>query len=333
MKLTALHFYKYSEPFKSQIVTPKVTLTHRDCLFIELIDDKGNAYFGECNAFQTDWYDHETIASVKHVIEQWFEDNRNKSFETYEAALKLVDSLENTPAARATIVMALYQMFHVLPSFSVAYGATASGLSNKQLESLKATKPTRIKLKWTPQIMHQIRVLRELDFHFQLVIDANESLDRQDFTQLQLLAREQVLYIEEPFKDISMLDEVVDGTIPPIALDEKATSLLDIINLIELYNVKVVVLKPFRLGGIDKVQTAIDALKSHGVKVVIGGMYEYGLSRYFTAMLARKGDYPGDVTPAGYYFDQDVVTKSGILKEGRLEFRPPLVDITQLQPY
>ncbi len=89
---------------------------------------------------------------------------------------------------------------HVLPSFSVAYGATASGLSNKQLESLKATKPTRIKLKWTPQIMHQIRVLRELDFHFQLVIDANESLDRQDFTQLQLLAREQVLYIEEPSK-------------------------------------------------------------------------------------------------------------------------------------
>lgn len=69
-------------------------------MFIELIDDKGNAYFGECNAFQTDWYDHETIASVKHVIEQWFEDNRNKSFETYEAALKLVDSLENTPAAK-----------------------------------------------------------------------------------------------------------------------------------------------------------------------------------------------------------------------------------------
>ncbi|WP_370695545.1 enolase C-terminal domain-like protein, partial [Staphylococcus aureus] len=128
---------------------------------------------------------------------------------------------------------AFYQMFHVLPSFSLAYVATASGLSNKQLESLKATKPTRIKLKWTPQIMHQIRVLLELDFHFQLVIDANESLDRQDFTQLQLLAREQVLYIEEPCKDISMLEEVVDETIPPIALDEKATSLLDIINLIE----------------------------------------------------------------------------------------------------
>ncbi len=83
---------------------------------------------GNVTLFKTDWYDHETIASVKHVIEQWFEDNRNKSFETYEAALKLVDSLENTPAARATIVMALYQMFHLLPSFSVAYGANSERL-------------------------------------------------------------------------------------------------------------------------------------------------------------------------------------------------------------
>ncbi|HCZ1594566.1 TPA: o-succinylbenzoate synthase [Staphylococcus aureus] len=333
MKLTAVHFYKYSEPFKSKIVTPKVTLTHRDCLFIKIIDDKGNAYFGECNAFQTDWYDFETIDSVKEALQQWFIDIKNKSFESYEAALELLSPLEDTPAARATVVMALYQMFHTLPSFSVAYGATVSGLSNKQLAALKETKPARIKLKWTPQIIDQIKSLRELNFQFQLVIDANESLTRQDMTQLQLLAHENILYIEEPFKEISMIDEVVAEKTPPIALDEKATSLSAIINLIELYNVKVVVLKPFRLGGIDKVQTAIDTLKSHGVKVVIGGMYEYGLSRYFTAMLARKGDYPGDVTPAGYYFEQDVVAHSGILKEGRLEFRPPLVDITQLQPY
>lgn len=52
MKLTALHFYKYSEPFKSQIVTPKVTLTHRDCLFIELNDDKGMHISGNVTLFK-----------------------------------------------------------------------------------------------------------------------------------------------------------------------------------------------------------------------------------------------------------------------------------------
>ena len=44
-------------------------------------------------------------------------------------------------------------------------------------------------------------------------------------------------------------------------------------------------------------------------------MYEYGLSRYFTAMLSQYGDYPGDVTPAGYYFENDFVENEGILKE------------------
>ena len=42
-------------------------------------------------------------------------------------------------------------------------------------------------------------------------------------------------------------------------------------------------------------------------------MYEFGLSRYFTAMLA-KGRLSGDVTPSGYYFEGDLVRDSGILK-------------------
>ena len=45
-------------------------------------------------------------------------------------------------------------------------------------------------------------------------------------------------------------------------------------------------------------------------------MYEYGLSRYFTALLAREGDYPGDVTPDGYYFTDDFTQGVGKLKEG-----------------
>lgn len=47
----------------------------------------------------------------------------------------------------------------------------------------------------------------------------------------------------------------------------------------------------------------IDILKSYGVKVVIGGMYEYGLSCYFIVMFVCKGDYLGDVILVGYYFE------------------------------
>ena len=87
------------------------------------------------------------------------------------------------------------------------------------------------------------------------------------------------------------------------------------------------VVKPFRVGGLDRVQSLIRELKSIDIKVVIGGMYEYGLSRYFTALLAREGDYPGDVTPDGYYFTDDFTQGVGKLKED--DFISPLKSINQ----
>ena len=117
---------------------------------------------------------------------------------------------------------------------------------------------------------------------------------------------------------------------PPIAIDEKATSIKDIVSIIEKFPIQLVVLKPYRLGGIDKVLEAIDILKEKNIKFVVGGMYEFGLSRYFTAMLAKEGDYPGDVTPSGYYFEEDLVRDSGILKEGMIHFIPPKVQKTKL---
>ena len=80
---------------------------------------------------------------------------------------------------------------------------------------------------------------------------------------------------------------------PPVAIDEKATSVQQILTLCHSYNIQVVVIKPFRMGGIDHVIKLIHKLQRDNISVVIGGMYEYGLSRYFTAYLAQFGDYPG----------------------------------------
>ena len=53
-------------------------------------------------------------------------------------------------------------------------------------------------------------------------------------------------------------------------------------------------------------------------------MYEFGLSRYFTAMLAKEGDYPGDVTPSGYYFEGDL-ERFRHFKRGNDSFYSPKV--------
>ena len=91
--------------------------------------------------------------------------------------------------------------------------------------------------------------------------------------------------------------------------------------------------KPFRLGGIDRALELIHLLKEKDIKVIVGGMYEYGLSRYFTALLAKEGSYPGDITPDGYYFETDFTQGIGKLKEGLIYFNPPKVNINALSVY
>ena len=120
---------------------------------------------------------------------------------------------------------------------------------------------------------------------------------------------------------------------PAIAIDEKATDLQTIMQIIQQYPITAVVIKPFRLGGIDRSLELIHLLKEKNIKVIVGGMYEYGLSRYFTALLAKEGSYPGDVTPDGYYFEKDFTQGVGKLKEGLIYFNPPKVNINALSIY
>ena len=88
--------------------------------------------------------------------------------------------LDNYPA-RSTLVMAIYQMYHDLPKFKVAYGV--SGISAQRV--LK-TQPKRIKLKWTGQLNDDISLLDDiLPYDFELALDANESLDVSDFQKLE----------------------------------------------------------------------------------------------------------------------------------------------------
>ncbi|MBF9289834.1 o-succinylbenzoate synthase [Staphylococcus haemolyticus] len=331
MRIKAVNFYLYNHEFRDPIVTPKVKLTYRKALIVEILSEEDQSFFGECNAFETNWYNEETIETVQEILSQWSESIVKNSFHKYEDWKPYLDILDNYPAARSTLVMAIYQMYHDLPKFKVAYGATISGISAQQLEYLKQTQPKRIKLKWTGQLNDDISLLDDiLPYDFELALDANESLDVSDFQKLESINDQNILYIEEPFKSLSSTLHIDHTQYPAIALDEKATDINSIISIVNQFPVKVVIVKPFRVGGLDRVQSLIRELKSIDIKVVIGGMYEYGLSRYFTALLAREGDYPGDVTPDGYYFTDDFTQGVGKLKEGMISFSPPQIDKSKL---
>ncbi|HHU6749397.1 TPA: o-succinylbenzoate synthase [Staphylococcus pseudintermedius] len=327
MQLTDMQFYLYEPSFTHPIRTPKVTMTHRKTLFVKWTDDQHQAWFGECNAFDTAWYHHETINDVMHVLKVWFEGVRDLNLASFEEAQQCVATLNPYPAARATVMMALYQMFHGLKSFHVPMTLTINGDFTQRMMRLDGV--GRIKMKWTSQTMDQVKMLATMYPDIPISMDANQTLTESDIETLKRLER-YLAFIEEPFETLDVEEDYTG--FPPIALDEQATCLTTIEQLTQNTHIKTVVLKPFRLGGIDRVIEAMQVLQDKGIRVVIGGMYECGLSRYFTAWLSQWGDYVGDVTPEGFYFEQDVTNNAGRLHNGQLYFEPPVVNQSLLLP-
>lgn len=327
MRLTDMQFYLYEPSFTHPIRTPKVTMTHRKTLFVKWTDDQQQAWFGECNAFDTAWYHHETINDVMHVLKVWFEGVRGLDLKSFEEAQQCVATLNPYPAARATVMMALYQMFHNLESFHVPMTLTINGDFTQRMMRLDGV--GRIKIKWTSQMLDQVKMLATMYPDIPISTDANQTLTESNTKALKRL-KPYLAFIEEPFETLDVQKDY--SHFPPIALDEQATRLTTIEQLTQNPDIKTVVLKPFRLGGIDCVLEAMHVLQSKGIHVVIGGMYECGLSRYFTAWLSQWGDYAGDVTPEGFYFEQDVTNNAGRLHNGQLYFEPPVVNQSLLLP-
>ncbi|HEC2217280.1 TPA: o-succinylbenzoate synthase [Staphylococcus delphini] len=327
MRLTDMQFYLYEPSFTHPIRTPKVTMTHRKTLFVKWTDDQQQAWFGECNAFDTAWYHHETINDVMHVLKVWFEGVRGLDLKSFEEAQQCVATLNPYPAARATVMMVLYQMFHNLESFHVPMTLTINGDFTQRMMRLDGV--GRIKIKWTSQMLDQVKMLATMYPDIPISTDANQTLTESNTKTLKRL-KPYLAFIEEPFETLDVQKDY--SHFPPIALDEQAIRLTTIEQLTQNPDIKTVVLKPFRLGGIDRVLEAMHVLQSKGIHVVIGGMYECGLSRYFTAWLSQWGDYAGDVTPEGFYFEQDVTNNAGRLHNGQLYFEPPVVNQSLLLP-
>lgn len=329
MILKDLNFYIFEPRFNHAVQTPKMTMTHRRMLIIGFIDDQGKEWFGEANVFDSDWYYEETIDSVKLEITKWFHKIKGRSLYTFEQFVATLNSLNDSPAARATVMMAFYPTFHTLAQFQIPPIQTINGDFDDRIVQLDNV--ARLKIKWSSRIISQIQTIRLMYPEIPMSIDANQTLTSADLPTLKLLIKENISYIEEPFQTNHLLKR--DDPLPPVAIDEQATSMQAISKLIQTYPISVVVIKPFRLGGIDRALKVIQQLQSEGIKIVVGGMYESALSRYYTAWLSQKGDYAGDVTPHGYYFKNDLCTTSGQLMDGRLNFQPPSVDRRYLNPF
>ena len=113
VKKVVLHRVRlpFSKPFK----TPKETLTYRESVIVEVVDNKGRVGLGECTAFDTDWYLPETLGDDIQVMREVLAPRviAGTYLHPREVAADLasIEGMERFPMAMSAIEMACWDLY------------------------------------------------------------------------------------------------------------------------------------------------------------------------------------------------------------------------------
>ncbi|WJP97309.1 enolase C-terminal domain-like protein [Macrococcus bovicus] len=317
MKFSNLQCYTYEAPFKHPIKTVKADLETRKVLVISL-EVAGHTYYAESNAFETDWYHVETIETVYQSVHAIYEEINDIEWQDYAQLGALLAPFRRTPHAMALFDYIGWQSLNERAAVTVPLGYT--------LHSGQHIKPqNRVKIKWSEHVVERVKEIRAQYPEIRIAIDANGSLGEEDLPTLEALMTYDIDYFEEPFSDFSLY---AANRHLPLAIDESASSIEAIIRYYGA-GVRIIVAKYARFGGGYPLLAIKEAIPD--LRVIVGGMYEYGLSKYFTALLASEFKTIPDVTPRGTYFAEDYAHYEEQVENGRLTMTFPVVDMNQLE--
>jgi O-succinylbenzoate synthase len=155
-----------------------------------------------------------------------------------------------------------------------------------------------------------------------LTVDANGSYSRSDVDQLDALDEFRLEMIEQPLAadDLEGHADLQRRLNTLICLDESISTVADLERMITLEAGRVLNLKPGRVGGFTTALTMIDMATEHGIGLWVGGMLETGIGRAHNVALASLDafGFPGDLSPSGRYWEQDIIDPPWTMEAGVL---------------
>lgn len=165
-----------------------------------------------------------------------------------------------------------------------------------------------------------VNALRDLlPDELELRLDANRTWDLESaVTFAGRVAPGSFAYIEEPLKNVVELEDFVEQTGLPVALDE---SLSDREMKAPLGTSAIVafVIKPTLLGGLSQVRKWVEIGRQRGVEIVFSSTFESGLGLYHIANLAAAlAPETAAGLDTGISFQRDIVSPRAVPCDGRL---------------
>ena len=330
------------EPFR----TSSGLTHHRRILLVEAIDAGGEIGWGECVAEEAPAYSAETIDTAWLAIPQWVAPAVvGRTFAGPEDLFPALDrAFRGHPMAKAAVEMAAWDLAARQEGVSLSrlLGGTGerveSGISlgiQVSPEALAARARAavsegyrRVKVKVAPgeDVPFAAAAREAVGDGFPLSLDANAAYTLDDLEVLQRLDALQPAMIEQPLgpDDLTGHARLQQALDTPICLDESITSAARAADAIALGAVRIINIKPGRVGGHTPARWIHDLAQRHGVPVWCGGMLESGIGRAHNVALASLPGFtlPGDLSPSRRYWERDIVDPEWELSDGTL--RVPL---------
>jgi O-succinylbenzoate synthase len=324
-RIEAVEVRRITLPLTAPFHTNRGVEHERRLCVVRVVTPDGEGW-GECAALNEPGYTAEWADGAATVVER----------ELAPALLRgTLPAVADHPMATAALRLALLDAELRAAGVSLAshLGATATRVPSgitlgldaglDDIERAVEVGYCRVKLKIAPG--HDVGLARAARARWPqlaLQVDANGAYRLGDADHLAALDELGLLLIEQPLPTDDLVGHAALAALlrTPVCLDESITSLAAAEDALERGACSVICIKPGRLGGLDEAVRIHDRCIAAGVPVWCGGMVESGLGRAANLALAALPGFtlPGDFTPSGRWFAEDLVDPVELDAEGHL---------------
>ena len=341
MKITDITIHHLRMTMKNPFTTSFGSLQDKEFLLLEAKDEDGTIGWGESVAFETPWYNEETLKTNWHMLEDFLIPLiLNKEIKHPDEVSQIFAPIRKNNMAKSTIEGAVWDIYaqQTNQSLAEALGGTRDkievgisiGIQNSLEELVDIVDRSlkdgykRIKVKIKPgSDVDVIRALREEFPDAAIMADANSAYRLEDSALLKQLDAFDLMMIEQPLASDDIIDhaQLQKELKTPICLDESIHSLEDARKAIELGSTKIINIKIGRVGGLTEAKKIHDYCEAQGVPVWCGGMLESGIGRAHNIALTTLPNFilPGDTSGSNRYWEKDIILPEVVAADGYID--------------
>lgn len=340
--IKAIHIHSVALPLVEPLQTSFGVEAEKTAVLLEVVTEGGVVGWGEASVDTAPGYGSETIATAIHILLNFIIPRLiGQTIDSPTDVPALIRAVRGHDHTKAGIEAAIWdacaktndmRLADYFASFlprghetrNVAKVGVSIGIQPTVEDTLTIIRKRlaqgygRIKLKikrgWDVELAAGVR---EALPDITLMLDANSDYTLADADHLKQLDAFNLLMIEQPLADYDIYEhgKLQAQMTTPICLDESVKSANDLLMALQIGALKILNLKPARVGGYSESLAMYRICVEHNVPLWIGGMLETGIGRAANVAFASLPGVtlPCDISATDRYFNPDLTEPAFVL--------------------